>query len=402
MRDARSALSFGVIDLYLLSLAFDLVWSVSGARLVSGARMAVPDWLSDVVPEWLAEVMRPKKAPVPWGTMARAVLALWVPMAVGFATGRRELALLPAMGGLLSITIDTGGPYWSRVERIGTAAVLGGAPGLFIGTLIHGRGWVAVVAVVVIAGVSAILARLGGLGSVTGLQLFLYSALGLGPLGALRPWWHTALQFLVGVAWALLLITPGYLLSPKSAERKAVAEVYHALARDLRLIGTPGAAGARVALAGALNAAYDTMLTGAGLGGRAFRAEHAPDGRAQRESPVRRGGRGAAGDRGAGAAAGHRGDRPARRRDRRRKTGRGPACSGSAAGARARGGPPLPLIPPQWSSSPGALALREAMVSLVRVLSGNWTPAVAVPDARGGSPACLSGCARGRSGSSSS
>ena len=255
-------LSFGVIDLYLLSLAFDLVRSVSGGRLVSGARMAVPDWLSDVVPEWLAEVMRPKKAPVPWAAMSRAVLALWVPLAVGFATGRRELALLPAMGGLLSVTIDNGGPYWARVEQIGTAAVLGGAPGLLIGTLIHGHGWIAVLAVVVIAGVSAILARLGALGSVTGLQLFIYSALGLGPLGLLRPWWHTALGFLVGVAWALLLITPGYLLSPRSAERKAVAGVYYALAQSLRLIGTPGVAGARVALAGALNAAYNAMLTG--------------------------------------------------------------------------------------------------------------------------------------------
>ncbi len=147
----------------------------------------VPDWLSGVVPEWLAEVMRPKKAPAPWGTMARAVLALWVPLAVAFATGRRELALLPAMGALLSVTIDNGGPYWPRVERIGAAAVFGGAPGLLIGTLIHGRGWVAVVAVVAVAGVSAVLARLGGVGSVTGLQLFVYSALGLGPLGRCGP-----------------------------------------------------------------------------------------------------------------------------------------------------------------------------------------------------------------------
>jgi uncharacterized membrane protein YccC len=378
MRNARSMLSFGVIDLYLLSLAFDLVWSVSGARLVSGARTAVPDWLSDVVPEWLAEVMRPKKAPVPWATMARAVLALWVPMAVGFATGRRELALLPAMGGLLSITIDTGGPYWSRVERIGTAAVLGGAPGLFIGSLIHGRGWVAVIAVVVIAGVSAILTRLGGLGSVTGLQLFLYSALGLGPLGALRPWWHTALQFLVGVAWALLLITPGYLLSPRSAERKAVAEVYHALARDLRLIGTPGAAGAHVALAGALNAAYDTTLaTRASAAGRSKRNMHlvavlnVSHQFAEADAALR-----ATGERvpplvteeidrlGDAIVAEH---------------GPGSGALGFG-GRRAAVGPPLPLIPPQWSSSPGALALREAMVNLVRVLSGNWTPAVAVPD----------------------
>ena len=235
----------------------------------------MPDWLAGVVPDWLAEVVRPKKAPAPWGTMARAVLALWVPMAVAFATGRRELALLPAMGGLLSVMIDNGGPYWSRVERISAAAVLGGAPGLLIGTLIHGRGWVAVGAVTFVAGVSSILARFGGTGSVTGLQLFVYSSLGLGPLGALRPWWHTALQFLAGVAWALLLITPGYLLSPRSAERKAVAEVYYALARGLRLIGTPGVAGARTALAAALNAAYDAMLTRrAYAGGRSRRDMH--------------------------------------------------------------------------------------------------------------------------------
>jgi uncharacterized membrane protein YccC len=378
MRDARSTLSFGVIDLYLLSLAFDLVWSVSGARLVSGARTAVPDWLSDVVPGWLAEVMRPKKAPVPWGTMARAVLALWVPMAVGFATGRRELALLPAMGGLLSITIDTGGAYWSRVERIGTAAVLGGAPGLFIGTLIHGRGWIAVIAVIVVAGVSALLTRLGGLGSVTGLQLFLYSALGLGPLGALRPWWHTALQFLAGVAWALLLITPGYLLSPKSAERKAVAAVYHAIARDLRLIGTPSAAGAHAALASALNAAYDTTLaTRASAAGRSKRNMHlvavlnVSHQFAEADAALR--------------ATGER--VPPLVTEEIDRLGdaivaeNGPGSGALGFGGRRAGtGPPLPLIPPQWSSSPGALALREAMVSLVRVLSGNWTPAVAVPD----------------------
>jgi uncharacterized membrane protein YccC len=344
----------------------------------------MPDWLSGVVPDWLAEVMRPKKAPVPWGPMTLAVLALWVPLAIGFATGRRELALLPAMGGLLSVTIDNGGPYWPRVERIGAAAVLGGAPGLLIGTLIHGRGWLAVLVVVVIAGVSAIAARLGAVGSVTGLQLFIYSALGLGPIGLLRPWWHTALQFLVGVAWALLLITPGYLLSPRSAERKAVAEVYYALARGLRLIGTPDVAGARVALAGALNAAYDAMLTGrASAGGRSRRSmqlmavlnvshqfsEAAAALRVTGErvpplvtAEIERFGDAILDDRGPGSG----------------MLGSGMLESG---GHRAAAGPQLPVIPPPWSSSPGALALRDAMVNLVRVLSGNWTQASAVPAA---------------------
>jgi uncharacterized membrane protein YccC len=322
--------------------------------------------------------MRPKKARPPWATMARAVLALWVPLAVGFATGHRELALLPAMGGLLSVTLDNGGPYWARVELIGTAAVLGGAPGLLIGTLIHGHGWFAVLAVVVIAGVSAILARLGALGSVTGLQLFIYSALGLGPLGLLRPWWHTALQFLAGAAWALLLITPGYLLSPRSAERKAVAGVYYALARSLRLIGTPGVAGARVALAGALNAAYDAMLTGrATASGRSRRDMHlmavlnvshqfseaaaALRVTGERVPPlvtdeIDRLGDAILGEQGPGSGA----------------VGRG--------GQRPAAGPRLPVIPPPWSPSPGALALRDAMVNLVRVLAGNWTPAPARPD----------------------
>ena len=280
------------------------------------------------------------------------------------------------MGGLLSVMIDSGGPYRLRVERIAAAAVLGGAPGLLIGTVIHGRGWLAVLALVVIAGVSAILARLGALGSVTGLQLFVYSALGLGPLGLLRPWWHTALQFLVGVAWALLLITPGYLLSPRSAERKAVAEVYHALARGLRLIGTPGTAGARVALAGALNAAYDAMLTGrATASGRSRRDMHLLAVLNVSHQFAE-----------AAAALRANGERvPPLVTDEIDRFGdaildeHGPGA-GVLGQRRAPSGPPLPVIPPPWSSSPGALALRDAMVNLVRVLSGNWTPAPARPD----------------------
>jgi uncharacterized membrane protein YccC len=334
----------------------------------------VPDWLSGVtVPDWLSEVVRPKKAAVPWGAMVRAVLALWVPMAVAFGTGRRELALLPAMGGLLSITIDNGGPFLDRVKRIGTAGVLGGAPGLFIGTLIHGRGWIAVVALVVIAGVSSILARLGGVGSVTGLQLYVYSTLGLGALGTLRPWWHTALQFLAGVAWALLLILPGYLLSPRSAERKSVADVYHALARDLRLIGAPGVVTAGIALSGALNAAYDAMLTGrASSSGRSRRDTqllavlNASHPFAEADAALRISGEPVPPlipdiiDLLAGAILDDRGP------------GSGAVGLGSRRIGQASGG--LPIIPPPWSASPGALALRDALVALTRVISGNWTP----------------------------
>jgi uncharacterized membrane protein YccC len=389
------------------SLALGLV------RIGHGARIAVPDWIGGVVPGWLAEVVRPKKAPFPWGTMARSVLAVWGPFAVAFATGRRDLALLPAMGGLLSVTIDNGGPYWDRVRRIGTAAVCGGAPGLFIGTLIHGRGWVAVGVVVIIAGVSAILARLGGVGSVTGLQLFIFSTLGLGPFGELRPWWHTALEWGAGVAWSLLLITPGYLLAPRSAERKAVADVYHAIAADLRAIGTPASPSARQAATDALNTAYDAMLTrrAAASGGRSRRdmhlmavlnvshqlAEAAGALRATHERPppwisdtVDRLGDAVLADRGPGSGvlgsgvlgsgvlgsgvlgsgvlgSGVLGSGVLR------TGGRSGQRRGAARDIRsANGDGALPMIPPQWSAVPGALALREGMVALARVISGSW------------------------------
>src|ERR1700685_4180678 len=137
------------------------------------------------------------------------------------------------------------------------------------------RGGVAVIGVVVVSGVSTILPRLGGLGSITSLQLFVYSTLGLGALGGLRPWWEVAAQWAVRVAWAVLLITPGFLLSPRSAERKAVAAVYHSLADDLRAIGTPGSYAARDTVTAALNEAYDAMLTGrAAASGRSRRDMH--------------------------------------------------------------------------------------------------------------------------------
>ena len=337
-------------------------------RNPSGARLAVPDWLADVVPDWLTDAMRPKKAPVPWADMLRAVLAIWVPFAVGVITGRREIALLPAMGGLLSVVIDQGGPYRVRVRRVGTAAVFGGAAGLVIGSLIHGRGWVAVAAIVVVAGVSAILARLGATGSVTGLQLLVYSALCLGPLGALRPWWHTALEFVAGAVWALALITPGFLLSPRAAEQRTVAAVYHALASDMRAISTPGAGAARQAVTAALNAAYDALLTNrsaaSGRNDRDMRLMAILNTSHQMAEAV--------------TALRRAGERPPpwvvdtvdRLAD---------AVLALPGYRRGTGGRPLPLIPPPWSTSPGALALRDSMVTLSRVISGNPDQASAPP-----------------------
>lgn len=171
-----------------------------------------------MVPDWLAEVVRPQPAPPPWPDMIRAAVAICVPLAVAFAAGRPALGVLPATGALLGTMTDVGGPYLSRVKRVSSAAVLGGAVGLTIGSAIHGRGWLAVLALTAVAGVSGLLSALGDIGSVTGLQLLVYASLGIGPLGAQRPVWHTVVGFLAGTAWALVLILPGWLLSPHGKE----------------------------------------------------------------------------------------------------------------------------------------------------------------------------------------
>ena len=327
----------------------------------------VPGWLAGAMPDWLTGAVRPRPAPVPWGAMARAALAVCGPLAVGIVVGRREPWLVLAIGGLVGTVIDTGGPYVVRVKRAFIAGVFGGAAGLVIGMLIHGRGWVAVASLVVVAGVSALISRLGSTASVTGLLLLVFAALGLGSFGTLRPWWSIALGFVGGVAWALLLLLPGWLLSPRSAEQSAVAHVYHAFADDLRAIGTERAAETRRAVTAALNTAYDALLTArATAGGRSRRMTHlmAELNASSRVSAavvmVRREGTRppplvadtldllanaiAAGDRNAG-------------------------------GPRARQSPPrdgVPPIPPSWSSSPGSLELRDALASLARTIA--WTP----------------------------
>ncbi|MGD0603502.1 MAG: FUSC family protein [Streptosporangiaceae bacterium] len=307
-----------------------------------------------VVPDWLAEVVRPRPAAPPWPEMTRAVLAICVPLSAALALGKGTIGVLPAMGGLLSTMADAGGPYLSRVKRVGSAAVFGSAPGLVIGSVTHGHGWLALVALVVVAGVSGVLSSVGDIGSVTGLQLLVYTALGAGPIGAQRPVWHTAAGFLTGVIWALILIVPGWLLSPHGQEQRDVAAVYTALAQELRSVGTPGLTARRQALTTALNSAYDEVLTArstaTGRNGRIARlvavlnASHL-----MAEAAV---------------ALGVAGTRP-------------PPLVIETVERLAdsiRTEAPPPMIPAPWHDSPAMLTLRDAMAGAARALARDWSP----------------------------
>jgi uncharacterized membrane protein YccC len=89
--------------------------------------------------------------------MLRAALAVTVPLAAGFAAHQAAPGLLPAIGGLLASVVDIGGPYPARVRRVVSATVAGGAVGLVLGDLIHGRGWVSFAVLIAVAGAARLL-----------------------------------------------------------------------------------------------------------------------------------------------------------------------------------------------------------------------------------------------------
>src|ERR1700689_1026082 len=90
-----------------------------------------------LVPDWLAEVVRPRPAKLPWPDMIRALLAICVPLSAALAVGKATLGVLPATGALLGTMADTGGPYLTRVKRVGSGAGFGGAGGPAIGSGFH-------------------------------------------------------------------------------------------------------------------------------------------------------------------------------------------------------------------------------------------------------------------------
>ncbi|HEX4064213.1 MAG TPA: FUSC family protein [Streptosporangiaceae bacterium] len=316
-----------------------------------------------VAPQWLVEIVRPRRAPVPWPLMVRAALAICVPLAAGLLSDELTLGLLPAIGGLIAVTVDVGGPYRARVRRVGSATVFGGAVGLTIGTLIHGRGWIAVVVLVVIAGVSVVISDLGSIGSVTGLQLLVYTAFGFGPLGGLRPWWSGPLEFLIGVAWSMILIIPGWLLYPRAAEQHAVADVYRAQAARLRAVGTGQYLTRRRAVTAALAVAYDQLLTSrSGMAGADARLQRL-GALLNQTHPISE----------AATALSVAGAAPP------------PQIANTLddlADAIEQGMPP-PAIPPCWDGQPTAQVLCDALKGAARLVAGKGLPDEPQPPPRG-------------------
>ncbi len=225
--------------------------------------IAAPEWLAP--PEWLVELVKPKKAPVPWPSAFRAAAALGTPLFAAWAAGRLSLGLFMAMGALSGTIGDRRGPYRVRALQIGLSALFG-AIGIVIGQAVFDKGWITFVVVCAVALFAALSTVAGTIGATSSLQVLIFMLVASGR-GFPPPFWQPPVLFLIGGAWALTLAMIGVLRDPVSPERQRVVAYLKDLA-DLAdtigadTIGTDTAEAQRRKVTTALNDAYDALLSG--------------------------------------------------------------------------------------------------------------------------------------------
>ncbi|MEU1849068.1 FUSC family protein [Streptomyces sp. NPDC019990] len=217
------------------------------------------------LPPWLAHALSAQRGPVPWSAVTRGALSAGPLLLVAVQAGRTSLGVIAAIAAMLAGINDRPGSRRASVKRLGVPA-LGGALGLVIGTY-TGQETGAVALTVILTAVGLVaggISAIGPVASAAGTQLLVGSAVGAGmPLP--EPGWERALIFLAGAGWLLLLRlvlpTPGSLAGGFrfDGERKAVADVYDAVADLLDAVGGPDAIRRRAALTAALDHAQDAL-----------------------------------------------------------------------------------------------------------------------------------------------
>ncbi|MDF3150103.1 FUSC family protein, partial [Streptomyces sp. T21Q-yed] len=123
-------------------------------------------------PDWLVRNLRAQPAPVNWPAVARAAIAMALPLAIGLAVDRPFYGALASMGALNGVISDTAAAYRVRIPTIAIPQLFG-AVGVTVGALVYGHGWVAVAAVTGVALVSGMISTIGAVASAAGLVLLL-------------------------------------------------------------------------------------------------------------------------------------------------------------------------------------------------------------------------------------
>lgn len=209
-------------------------------------------------PDWLVRNLQPQQAPVNRPAVARAALAMTLPLAVGLSVDQPAYGALASMGALSGVIGDTADAYRMRIINIAIPQLFG-AIGVTLGSLVYGHGWLAVTAVTCVALVSGMISTIGAVASVSGLLLLLNSVVGAG-LPMPGDWWLAPLLMTGGGLLVLLLALLAWPLRSGVPERAAVAGTYRTVADLMAACGHSRYDEARHAVTQSLNQSYDLVL----------------------------------------------------------------------------------------------------------------------------------------------
>ncbi|MEU6069358.1 MULTISPECIES: FUSC family protein [Streptomyces] len=210
-------------------------------------------------PDWLVRNLQTQRAPLNWPAMARAAVAMALPLAVGLAAGEPAYGALASMGALSGVISDTADAYRMRILNIAIPQLFG-AVGITLGALFHGQGWLTVAVVTGVALVSGMISTIGAVASVSGLLLLLNAVVGAGlPLPG--DWWLAPALMTGGGLFVLLLALLAWPVRSGVPERAAVGAAYRTVAGLLAACGDPDRyEQARVEVTQSLNQSYDLIL----------------------------------------------------------------------------------------------------------------------------------------------
>jgi len=216
---------------------------------------------------WVRELVRTKRAPIPWDLAVLTAIAVAVPVGLSLALMADDPAILGtgilvSMGALVASLSDRGGPAVDRVRRIGVTTLFA-AVGLSVGCLALGNDIATVLVVVAAALVSGLAGVVSANASQAALQFLVYAVVGSGIDFGLRPLWLAPLILVVGAAWRLALTGIAIAVGggrTRAPERQAVAKVYYAMAAQLDASGTVTVDQARRDVTTAMNEAYDLLV----------------------------------------------------------------------------------------------------------------------------------------------
>ncbi|KUN81573.1 FUSC family protein [Streptomyces griseoruber] len=212
-------------------------------------------------PDWLVRNLRPQQAPVNRPAVARAAVAMTLPLVIGMAAGQPAYGALVSMGALSGVIGDTADAYRMRILNIAIPQLFG-AVGITLGAAVYGQGWPAVATVTGVALVSGMISTIGAVASVSGLLLLLNCVIGAG-LPMPGAWWLAPLLMTGGGLLVLLLALLAWPLRSGVPERTAVAATYRTVADLLAACGSevPGTyEDARHTVTQSLNQSYDLVL----------------------------------------------------------------------------------------------------------------------------------------------